>query len=127
MMRSIPVEWSLFGVGPWNYTTNSAFIYDFWVNGTIRAKPYESIFTMGMRGDGDCEILVNTSCVVSEFPLSAVVRGNKHRSSGENSLRPAADLDERLQHVRCNDHSAGLGFMYVLSYANICHRHLRFL
>ena len=55
MMRSIPVEWSLFGVGDWNYTTNSEFIYNFWVNGTIRAKPYENVFTVGMRGDGDCK------------------------------------------------------------------------
>ncbi len=50
MMRSIPVEWGLFGVGPWDYTSNSQFIYDFWVNGTERAKPFENIFTVGMRG-----------------------------------------------------------------------------
>lgn len=53
MMRSIPVEWSLFGVGPWDYSTNAQFIYNFWVNSTIRAKPFENIFTVGMRGDGD--------------------------------------------------------------------------
>ncbi|KAI5116772.1 hypothetical protein M0805_007853, partial [Coniferiporia weirii] len=53
MMRSIPVEWTLFGEGDWNYETNSQFIYNFWVNGTERAKPYENIFTVGMRGDGD--------------------------------------------------------------------------
>ncbi|KAI5117957.1 hypothetical protein M0805_001619 [Coniferiporia weirii] len=53
MMRSIPVEWTLFGQGDWNYETNSQFIYNFWVNGTIRARPYENIFTVGMRGDGD--------------------------------------------------------------------------
>ena len=55
MMRSIPVEWTLFGQGPWDYSTNAQFIYNFWVNGTIRAKPYENIFTVGMRGDGDCK------------------------------------------------------------------------
>lgn len=54
-MRSIPVEWTLFGQGAWNYSTNAPFIYQFWVNGTERAKPYESIFTIGMRGDGDRE------------------------------------------------------------------------
>ena len=53
MMRSIPVEWGLFGIGPWNYTSNAQNVYNFWVNGTIRAKPYENIFTVGMRGDGD--------------------------------------------------------------------------
>ncbi|CCM00698.1 uncharacterized protein FIBRA_02738 [Fibroporia radiculosa] len=53
MMRSIPVEWNLFGVGPWDYDTNAQNIYDFWVVGAERAKPYENIFTVGMRGDGD--------------------------------------------------------------------------
>ena len=55
MMQSIPVEWNLFGVGDWNYATNKDFIYNFWVNGTRRAKPYEGIFTIGMRGAGDRE------------------------------------------------------------------------
>ena len=55
MMRSIPVEWTLFGQGPWDYSTNAQFIYNFWVNSTIRAKPYENIYTVGMRGDGDCK------------------------------------------------------------------------
>ncbi|KAI0324107.1 hypothetical protein GY45DRAFT_1331893 [Cubamyces sp. BRFM 1775] len=53
MMRSIPVEWSLFGVGPWDYGANAKEIYNFWVNGTERAKPYENMWTVGMRGDGD--------------------------------------------------------------------------
>ncbi|CDO68754.1 Glycoside Hydrolase Family 115 protein [Trametes cinnabarina] len=52
MMRSIPVEWNLFGVGQWDYGTNQQFIYNFWVNGTERAKPYENMFTVGMRGNG---------------------------------------------------------------------------
>ncbi|EIN14686.1 hypothetical protein PUNSTDRAFT_96714 [Punctularia strigosozonata HHB-11173 SS5] len=53
MMRSIPVEWDLFGVGPWDYSTNQQFIYNFWVNSTERSAPYESLFTVGMRGNGD--------------------------------------------------------------------------
>lgn len=51
-MRSIPVEWDLFGIGPWDYGTNKANIYPFWVEGAERAKPYENMFTVGMRGDG---------------------------------------------------------------------------
>ncbi|KAL5525645.1 hypothetical protein ACEPAG_6981 [Sanghuangporus baumii] len=70
MMRSIPVEWSLFGVGDWNYTTNSQFIYNFWVNGTERAKPYESIFTMGMRGDGDLPLSETTNIDLLEKVVS---------------------------------------------------------
>jgi hypothetical protein len=56
MMRSIPVEWNLFGVGDWDYSTNKDFIYQFWVNSTKRTSPYESLFTVGMRGNGDCEV-----------------------------------------------------------------------
>ncbi|KAJ7146212.1 hypothetical protein C8R44DRAFT_9545 [Mycena epipterygia] len=53
MMRSIPVEWNLFGVGPWDYSVNAENIFNFWVNGTIRAKPFENVWTIGMRGNGD--------------------------------------------------------------------------
>ncbi|KAJ4484122.1 hypothetical protein C8J55DRAFT_535358 [Lentinula edodes] len=56
MMRSIPVEWSLFGDGPWDYNVNAQNIYNFWVQGIQRAKPYEGLYTIGMRGDGDCGI-----------------------------------------------------------------------
>jgi hypothetical protein len=57
MARSIPVEWNLFGVGQWDYSTNADFIYQFWVNSTERAKNYETLYTIGMRGNGDCECL----------------------------------------------------------------------
>ncbi|KAJ7135657.1 glycoside hydrolase family 115 protein [Mycena epipterygia] len=53
MMRSIPVEWGLFGTGPWDYEVNSENVNAFWVNGTTRSKPYENVWTIGMRGNGD--------------------------------------------------------------------------
>ncbi|KAJ3557630.1 hypothetical protein NM688_g1372 [Phlebia brevispora] len=53
MMRGTPIEWDLFGSGPWDYGVNAQNIYNYWVYGAERAKPYESIFTMGMRGAGD--------------------------------------------------------------------------
>jgi hypothetical protein len=52
-MRSSPVEWTLFGEGAWDYSTNSENLYNYFVEGTERAKPYESLFTIGMRGAGD--------------------------------------------------------------------------
>ena len=42
-----------FGNGEWNYVTNKQGIQDFWSQGLERNKNYESILTMGMRGDGD--------------------------------------------------------------------------
>ncbi|KAJ3733166.1 hypothetical protein DFJ43DRAFT_995830 [Lentinula guzmanii] len=57
MMRSIPVEWSLFGDGPWDYNVNAQNIYNFWVQGIQRAEPYEGLYTIGMRGDGDLPLI----------------------------------------------------------------------
>jgi hypothetical protein len=46
-------EWKRHGKGPWNYETNSAELRQFWTEGIDRNKNYESIVTLGMRGDGD--------------------------------------------------------------------------
>ncbi|EGO20146.1 glycoside hydrolase family 115 protein [Serpula lacrymans var. lacrymans S7.9] len=53
MMRSTPVEWDIFGVGAWDYATNKQNIYDFWMAGAERGKPFENVYTVGMRGLGD--------------------------------------------------------------------------
>jgi len=46
-------EWKRHGTGPWDYTTNSKALDDFWEEGIERNKNYESAITLGMRGDGD--------------------------------------------------------------------------
>ncbi|OBZ74369.1 hypothetical protein A0H81_05491 [Grifola frondosa] len=53
IMRSTPVEWDLFGSGPWDYGVNAQNIYNFWVEGANRSKTFENIYTIGMRGAGD--------------------------------------------------------------------------
>ncbi|KAH7927567.1 glycoside hydrolase family 115 protein [Leucogyrophana mollusca] len=53
IMRSTPVEWDIFGSGPWDYSVNRQNIYDFWVVGAERGKPFENIYSVGMRGAGD--------------------------------------------------------------------------
>ncbi|MCL2372299.1 MAG: glycosyl hydrolase 115 family protein [Defluviitaleaceae bacterium] len=50
-------EWSWSGLGQWNYATNRDKIYKFWQDGTAARKPYESIITLGMRGQADSAIL----------------------------------------------------------------------
>lgn len=52
MARNTP-EWSKYGKGEWNYTVNEEFLDTFWKYGAERAKDYETLFTVGMRGDGD--------------------------------------------------------------------------
>jgi Glycosyl hydrolase family 115/Gylcosyl hydrolase family 115 C-terminal domain len=46
-------EWKRQGTGPWDYSANSDVLRKFWDQGIERNKKYESIVTLGMRGDGD--------------------------------------------------------------------------
>lgn len=46
-------EWKRHGTGPWDYTKNADELRKFWAEGVERNKKYESIITVGMRGDGD--------------------------------------------------------------------------
>ena len=41
------------GHGAWNYATNGAELRDFWRGGIERSKNWETMVTIGMRGDGD--------------------------------------------------------------------------
>jgi hypothetical protein len=72
-MRSTPNE---FTAGPWDYSTNSDAIKQYWLEGAQRARPYESIFTLGMRGFGDCKsrgLFHRDDCLVTHLvvvPLS---------------------------------------------------------
>ncbi len=52
MMRA-DKEWNRYGEGPWEYSTNPENLYKFWVEGAKRNKDYESIYTLGMRGQAD--------------------------------------------------------------------------
>jgi len=52
MMRA-DKEWNRHGKGPWEYSKNSANLQQFWVDGVKRNQPYESIYTLGMRGQQD--------------------------------------------------------------------------
>ena len=46
-------EWKRHGKGPWDYSQNADFLREFWKYGIDRNKKFESIITLGMRGDGD--------------------------------------------------------------------------
>lgn len=46
-------DWKRRGTGEWDYTRNSTTLRDFWTKGMERCKDWESVITVGMRGDGD--------------------------------------------------------------------------
>ncbi|KAA3634654.1 MAG: glycosyl hydrolase [Bacteroidetes bacterium] len=52
MMRA-HAEWYRFKGGEWNYNTNKEKLQEFWKGGVERMGDYESVVTLGMRGDGD--------------------------------------------------------------------------
>lgn len=52
MARNKP-EWDRGQEGSWDWRDNSDFLSDWWTYGAERAHGMETLFTMGMRGDGD--------------------------------------------------------------------------
>ena len=47
--------------GPWNYATHPDALNQFWRDGLIRNKNYESIITMGLRGENDSAMVQGTT------------------------------------------------------------------
>ncbi len=46
-------EWRRYGQGVWNYEKNPKVLQEFWRGGMERMKNFETVVTVGMRGDGD--------------------------------------------------------------------------
>jgi hypothetical protein len=46
-------EWTYLGTGPWDYDKNPEVLRAFWRGGMERMKDFETVVTVGMRGDGD--------------------------------------------------------------------------
>jgi hypothetical protein len=56
MARNKP-EWDHHGNKVWDWIQNSDFLKDGWRYGAERAKGKETLFTLGMRGDGDMPLI----------------------------------------------------------------------
>jgi hypothetical protein len=59
-------EWRRFGSGRWNYELNEARLKEFWREGIRRMDGFESIVTIGMRGDGDEPMTEGTAIALLE-------------------------------------------------------------
>lgn len=46
-------DWKRRGKGEWDYSRNAQGLRNFWTSGMERAKNWETVVTVGMRGDGD--------------------------------------------------------------------------
>ena len=76
-------EWRRYGKGEWNYNKNAKTLQNFWRGGMQRMKDYETIVTMGMRGDGDeamseeSDIALLQKIVKDQRTIIAQVTGKK--------------------------------------------------
>jgi len=81
LMRSTK-EQSTYLSGAWDWVSNKANIVTFLTAGVQRAKPYESLYTMGMRGSGDTASTDLTPTVLEDVVstqqgiLTSVLGGN---------------------------------------------------
>ena len=66
-------EWKRHGKGPWNYASNAEVLRAFWDQGIERNKAYESIITLGMRGDGDLPMVTNGGMEANKALLEQIV------------------------------------------------------
>jgi len=71
MMRSTPNEWNNFGIGAYDFNVNSQNLEAYWTVGAERAKGKESLFTMGMRGNGDLPLGPTTNIALLESIIAA--------------------------------------------------------
>ncbi|KAL3469088.1 hypothetical protein BJX99DRAFT_268711 [Aspergillus californicus] len=82
-------EWRTRGEGEWAWLPNRDRILKFFEEGAERAKPYESIITMGMRGEGDKRINAEDPKSTLADVLEAqrqVIRETYGRENGERQL-----------------------------------------
>ncbi|WP_154030625.1 glycosyl hydrolase 115 family protein [Bacteroides ovatus] len=59
-------DWKRRGEGAWDYSHNAKGLHDFWTYGMERAKNWETVVTIGMRGDGDEPMSEDSNIVLLE-------------------------------------------------------------
>jgi hypothetical protein len=76
-------EWKRHGTGPWDFADNSAELTRFWDEGIRRNRSFESVVTIGMRGDGDLPMSQESNISLLERIVS-VQRGIIAKESGRD-------------------------------------------
>ena len=78
-------EWKRHGTGAWDYSKNPEVLRKFWEEGVRRNKDFESIISIGMRGDGDMP-MAGPSMDANVALLEQIV-ADQRRSSPNRSIR----------------------------------------
>ncbi|WP_293886294.1 MULTISPECIES: glycosyl hydrolase 115 family protein [unclassified Sphingobacterium] len=89
-MARAQAEWKRYGNGgAWDYAKNKAGLQKFWRSGIERARNWESILTIAMRGDGDEPMSEKQNVSL----LEQIVR-DQRRLIAEATGRPAAETPQ---------------------------------
>jgi len=82
-----------YGNGQWNYVNNKSGLMKFWKEGLERNKNYESILTMGMRGDGD-EPMADLGSAEANFRLLEHIMKDHRDIIEEVTGKPACETPQ---------------------------------
>jgi len=85
-------EWTRHGEGPWDYSKNGDVIRAFWREGIRRNKDYESIVTIGMRGDGDMPMAGPS--VEANMKLMEQIVADQRRIIGEETHKDPSTVPQ---------------------------------
>lgn len=77
-------EWHRYGSGEWDYTKNKDVLSDFWTKGMQRNKDFETLVTVGMRGDGDEAMEEGTNIAL----LEGIVKDQREIISDVTGKKP---------------------------------------
>lgn len=92
-MQRSQQEWirnkSNYGNGEWNYITNKEGIQKFFGQGIEHTKNYESIITMGMRGDDD-KPMVDAGSAEANFRIMENIMKDQRKIIEKETGKPAA-------------------------------------
>lgn len=83
-------EWDRRGKGKWDYAVNPDNLYQFWQNCVARNKPYESIYTLGMRGQQDTPMSENENIGL----LEKIVADQRKILAQNFTDRPLSDVPQ---------------------------------
>ncbi|MFO7657834.1 MAG: glycosyl hydrolase 115 family protein, partial [Bacteroidales bacterium] len=65
-MNRAHADWQPYGGKEWNYETNARQLRQFWTEGIQRTQDFETVITLGMRGDGDMAMSNETNIALLE-------------------------------------------------------------
>jgi len=89
-MARAQTEWKRYGNGEsWDYARNKAGLQDFWRGGITRARTWESVITIAMRGDGD-----EPMSEKQNVGLLEKIVGDQRRLISAVTGRPAAETPQ---------------------------------